>query len=145
MNWKLGAGASFGGALLIILDRASLGEQYVLGKISNLSIIGFATGNKWWQMGASFGITTTGQWYDYLYAGTNFGSGSYKSYTNGVAGPGTDYLNSGQPDWFGRLDYGGYYDGTVKELIVWTNVLGFTATQISNIHWYSTNTYNYGP
>ena len=152
MNWKLGTGGSaHGDALLIIIDRASLGEKYILGKSINTPFLGVSSdagGTKWYNSGANWGSTTTCQWYDYLFAGTNAGTGLYVHYTNGVVGLSGNPLSFGQPTWFGRLDFGGYWDGTVKELIIWTNVgffNGFTSAQVSNVHFYATNTYKYSP
>ena len=85
--------------------------------------------------------------YDWLYAG-HVGS-IYPVYTNGVSGPTRSsgwgiqaistigYAHSVGPDYF--------LTGNIKEFIHWTNVVGFTSVQVSNVHYYCTNTYGYAP
>ncbi len=145
--WKfLNTAGNLGDTMLIILDRASTGEQYVFSQNGGGQILGWFSGaaGLWNISATSFGTTTTGKWYDFLYAGTN--AAAFNIYTNGVLGV-NSAMNARSPSDFGRLNTptGFYYDGTIKEIIVWTNVIGFTSVQASNIHWYSTNVYKYTP
>ncbi len=144
--WRLGPSVDYGDAILVILDRASTGDTTVIGPTTpGGRILAFDFGANAWDngSGSQFGITTTGQWYDYLYAGTNF-AGAYATYTNGVLAF-TGAASKHSPHIFGGGSSGASFDGTIKEIIVWTNIAGTTSLQASNIHWYATNTYKYSP
>lgn len=70
-------------------------------------------------------------------------------YTNGVLGATfTTYtaLNFQKPLGFimGGILNNGFLDGYIKELGIWTNTI-FTTIQISNLHYYTTNTYPITP
>ncbi len=129
---------------LVICNLDSTAEGYLLG-VGNNSWMGVSGSTQWFNPNGPWGTPVTGQWVDLVYAGWD--GANYNSYTNGVignSGPAGSLYNS-TVQYVGRVTGGGYFKGKVQEVIVWTNVVGFTSLQVSNIHWYSTNTYAYTP
>lgn len=87
--------------------------------------------------------------HDILFCPTN-GAANSTCFTNGVATPCTIAANSQQPNMvgFGRESGGTQlFHGYLRELIVWTNQASFTfsSVNVSNVHYYATNTYGFTP
>lgn len=88
---------------------------------------------------------TTGD-FDFLTAPLS--TNSYRAFTNGTSiwtntagwNDGVVIARAGGPASGTACNY----SGTIKEIIVWTNVI-FTTAQVSNIHHYATNTYQFTP
>lgn len=76
--------------------------------------------------------------------------GKYYAFTNGVA---TQWAaqnfawndNSVQPIWVGGQGSGASWRGVLKELIIWTNVTGWTAGNVRAVHKYVVSTYGVTP
>jgi hypothetical protein len=76
----------------------------------------------------------------------------FYAYTNGVAsqysGKATAWNNNGQsgfPGFVGGLGGDNNWNGTIKEIIFWTNVVSWTPQQVSCVHSYATNIYGITP
>lgn len=85
--------------------------------------------------------------HDIMFTPTN-GAAHATCFTNGVATPCDIAANTGQPNMvgFGRESGGTQlYHGWLRELIVWTNQTSFSSLNVSNIHYYCTNTYGFTP
>ena len=93
-------------------------------------------------------VQTTGLTRDILFCPTN-GTGHTTCFTNGI-GTGADW-NEGEAVNFTLQGIGAIASGgqklkaKIQEIIVWTNGFDFTAITVSNIHYYSTNTYSFTP
>lgn len=74
------------------------------------------------------------------------GANSFNVYTNGTSGWSSagGWNNSVNIARIGSGSGNAFFDGIIKEVIVWSNQT-FTAQQISDIHSYATNTYNFSP
>lgn len=70
----------------------------------------------------------------------------YRCYTNGVIGWASALAWNGNVtvSRVGSGNGNARYSGLIKEIIVWSNAV-FTASQIADIHTYSTNTYGFTP
>ena len=101
--------------------------------------------SQWYNPAGYWGTIVTGVWIDYVYAGTTVITPYH--YTNGVVAKVSDVLHSHTLSYVGRITAGtgAYFNGKVKEVIIWTNVTGFTTNQVANIHQYVTNKYGFAP
>lgn len=89
-----------------------------------------------------------GGWMDLFMGLTTNASNPHRVYTNGIQGY-ENVAGWGASGGFGYVGAGGtanYFDGLIKEVLVWSNVT-FTAAQISNVHQYAISRYtnNYVP
>lgn len=131
---------------MVIVKFDAVTEQYILGENLGGAYAGLSTLTRWYNPNAPWGLTATGQWIDFLYAGK---SGTvYQTYTNGVVGNSTttgSYYDSTVVKVGSLSGNNANFKGQLKEFIVWTNVVGFDSTAVSNIHYYATNTYGFSP
>lgn len=83
-------------------------------------------------------------WHDAISVG---GSNPIQGYTNGIAALTFNNPGGWPADWLGvnQNGTGDKYQGYITELIIWTNPTAFTSTQVSNLHYYATNTYKFSP
>ncbi len=129
---------------LAIIKINNTGEGYLIAEGNN-PWAGITSANKFYNITAPFGTPATGQWIDYVYAGKD--GSNYKHYTNGVVAysdaSGTE--RTGNITFVGKITLGFNFKGTLKDLIVWTNVVGFDSLTVSNIHRYCTNRYSFSP
>lgn len=131
------------GALLAVVSYTTVGQEQIIGGsgriVGNVGVPG-----QWVNIcgGGNFGATTTSQYYDFIGTTVYFS----RVYTNGVVGIIPACVSSDIWTYIGQYSSGEPFYGTLREIIVWTNVLNFTnAANIALVHKYATNTYNYGP
>lgn len=131
-------------AYLVIIKVNTLQEGYLIAAGNNV-YMGIGGGLQYYNQASAFGSPATGVWVDYIYAGKD--GANYKHYTNGVvalsSGSGTEY--AGALTHIGRISAGLNFRGVMKDLIVFTNVVGLDSTSVSNIHRWATNRYNFSP
>lgn len=93
-------------------------------------------------MGPMYAIT-----YDIISART--GVGTTQTYTNGINGQTLSVAWNGNTPITGVGATGAgasKFNGSIREFIVWTNSGGnWTSLQVSNVHYYATNTYPHTP
>lgn len=133
--------------MIVSFDDASVEQVIVMDTAGGQEFAGVSGALKWYNPNVPFGAPVNSQWVDWLYAGTNFGTTKFRTYTNGVVGLDdvSGSIFSATVTRIGRSTPGAYFKGKMKEFIVWTNVVGFTTTQVSNIHYYATNRYSFTP
>lgn len=129
---------------LAIIKIDTLTPSYLIAGGGSETWLGIALGGtQFYNQVGPFGSPGAGVWIDYIYAG--FNGGIHRHYTNGVV------ADSDQPEYAGTVAFigqglGGFnFRGVLKDLIVWTNVVGFDSLTVSNIHRYATNRYSFGP
>lgn len=148
---SLSGGTPAGQAWFIVAQYAAAsGNHIALGALSGCSGGAFFYGVSGGQLfDASLGgtATITTNLFDFL--ACPVATNSYSAYTNGVDGfwtfasgwnDGQVVTRMGAPNGASACAF----QGTIKEIIVWTNVI-FTSAQVSNIHHYATNTYPITP
>lgn len=149
-NFVAGDAADNWGVLVVMKLNVTTANQIILGNLSAGQIyLGLASADYFYEsVGGSTSIgplpTTP---FDFLACTTTNASNKYRCYTNGLTA-----FQSGTIDWnngvawprLGRGNGNGPFNGTIKEIIVWTNYT-FTVSQISRIHQYTIDTYGITP
>lgn len=130
-----------------IVKLNGLSEGYLIANGNPEAWMGINSGSQFYNQGGPFGSPGTGYWIDYIYAGKN--GSVYQHYTNGVLAVSSSSQPeySGAPSAIGRLGSIAccYFPGVLKDLIVWTNVVGFDSTTVAAVHRYATNRYSFSP
>lgn len=129
---------------LAIIKLSTTSEQYLLAA-GNTAWMGISGGHIFYNQATPFGSPGTGYFIDYIYAGKD--GSNYKHYTNGAVALSSVNGNeqAGAVQYIGKITLGAPFTGVLKDLIVWTNVVGFDAATVAQIHRYVTNRYAFSP